>query len=180
MHKLSLSHTYLHQAKNKLIQSTSHETTSLFFSNYKSVKYFKREQHTPLHILLIKTNQSHSECHIISTFLKCQLSRPPGFDQGYRLFSPRIWRFFVQEGCCFDTPPVVCMFLLARWKCNLWVRVSYASSGQADWWIEEFLWVIRFSRNITECEHSVILAVMLLHGKPIGGLRSSHEICLSE
>ena len=54
------------------------------------------------------------------------------------------------------------------------MRVSDASSG----WIEEFSRGIRFSRNITEREYSVTHLVMLVQGESIGGLRSSHEICL--
>ena len=65
------------------------------------------------------------------------------------------------------------MFVFARYERDLWLRVSYTSSGYVNWWVEEFSRGIRFSRNIT-----VILSVMLVQGEPIGGFRSSHEICV--
>ena len=49
------------------------------------------------------------------------------------------------------------------------MRISYAGSGQANWWIEECPRGIRFSRNFTEREHSIIQSVILVQGEPIGG-----------
>ena len=75
------------------------------------------------------------------------------------------------------------MFVFARYERDLWVRVSYAGSGQASWWIEEFSRGTRFSRTGTERKHSVLQSIMRVQGQPIGGwrgggLRSPHEICV--
>lgn len=44
------------------------------------------------------------------------------------------------------------MFVFMRYERDLWLRVSYARSGRANRWVEQFSRGMRVSINITEGE----------------------------
>ena len=92
----------------------------------------------------------------------CGMPRPTGFDQGHRVFLPRIWRFLFKRVVVLIRH-WLCICLCSHVKNVIFGWVSYTGSGQG-----RGVFTKRFSRNIIEREHSVVQSVMLVQGEPVG------------
>ena len=94
------------------------------------------------------------------------LMRPPWRETLSRGFSPRIWRFFVRWSLFWYNTGCIHSFVFAHQECDLWWELRWFTVSQLAG-RGVFMSHIHSSRNIIECEHSVIQSAMLVQGEPI-------------